>query len=77
MLDKQDAISAALQLHDDAGLMASNLQVLGPYVTSLNHMSSEVMRLAFGPELFPSEAVNAVAPVPQVHRVHRAATQMS
>ena len=32
------------------------------------------MRLAFGPELFPSEAVNVVAPVP---RVHRTATHMS
>ena len=32
------------------------------------------MRLAFGPEIFPSEAINVVAPVPQVHR---AATQMS
>ena len=28
-IDKQDAISAALQLQHDAGLMASNLQVLG------------------------------------------------
>ena len=43
-------------------------------MTSLNRMPSEVMRLAFGPELYPSEAVNIVAPVP---RVHRAATQMS
>ena len=43
-MDKQDAISAALQLQHDAGLIASNLQVLGQYVTSLNRMSSEVMR---------------------------------
>ena len=63
-MDKHDAISASLQLQHDTGLMASNLQVLGQYVTSLNRMSSEVMRLALGPELFPSEAVNAVAPVP-------------
>ena len=54
-------MAAALQLQRDAGLMASNLQVLGQYVTSLNRMSSEVMRLAFGPEHFPSEAVNVVA----------------
>ena len=31
-----------------ARLMMSNLQVLGQFVTSLNRMSSEVMRLAFG-----------------------------
>ena len=34
-----------------AGLMASKLQVLGQYATSLNRMSSKVMRLAFGPEI--------------------------
>ena len=67
-------MAAAVQLQRDAGPMASNLQVLGQYVTSLNRMSSEVMRLAFGPELFPSEAVDAVAPVP---RLHRTALQMS
>ena len=63
-MDRQDVMAAALQLQRDAGLMASNLQVFGQYATSLNRMSSEVMRLAFGPELFPSEAVNVVAPVP-------------
>ena len=30
--------------------MSSNLQVLGQFVTLLNIMSSEVMRLAFGEE---------------------------
>ena len=38
MMDKQDVISAALQLQHDAGLMASNIQVLEQYVTSLKHM---------------------------------------
>ena len=73
-MDRQDVMAAALQLQRYAGLMASNLQVLGQYVTSLNWMSSEVIRLAFGPELFPSEAVNVVSPVP---RVHRTATQIT
>ena len=40
-------MSAALQLQNDAGLLMSNLHVLGQLVTSLNRMSSEVMRLAF------------------------------
>ena len=70
-MNKHDAVSAALQLQHDAGLMASNLQVLGQYVTSLNFMSSEVMRLAFGPELCPTEAIDAIAPVPRVHRQPR------
>ena len=59
IMTRQDAMAAALQLQHDADLMSSNLQVLGQYVTSLNHMSTEVMRLAF-----PSEAVDAQAPVP-------------
>ena len=69
-LDRDNAVSAALQLQHDAGLMSSNLQVLGQFVTSLNRMSSEVMRLAFGEETesLPSDAVNAVSPVPRAHR---------
>ena len=51
-LDRNNAISAALQLQHDAGLMSSNLQVLGQFIISLNRMSSEVMRLAFGEVLF-------------------------
>ena len=73
VMSRQDTMSAALQLHY-AGLMVSNLQVLRQYVTSLNRVSTEVMRLAFGPELFPSEKVDAQALVP---RVHRTAQQMS
>ena len=73
ILTRQDPIAAALQLQHDASLMASNLQILGQYVTSLNRMSTEVMHLAFGPELFPLEAVDAQTPVP---RVHRAAQQI-
>ena len=44
------AMSAALQLQHDAGLILSNLQVLGQFVTSLNRMSSEVMRVVFDHE---------------------------
>ena len=65
---RDQAISAALQLQRDAGLIMSNLQVPGQFVTSLNRMSSEVMRLAFGHEPYPSEAVQSVAPSPRVRR---------
>ena len=68
------AISAALQLQHDAGLIISNLQVLGQFVTSTNRMSSEAMQLAFAHEPFPSAAVQSVAPS---HRVRRAAHYMS
>ena len=67
-MDREEAVSAALQLQHDAGLIMSNLQVLGQFVTSLNHMSSEVMRLAFGQEQFPSVAIQAISPLPRVRR---------
>ena len=67
-MDREDAVAAALQLQHDAGLMTSNLQILGQFVTSLNRMSSEVMRLAFGKEVFPSDAVGAVSLVPHAQR---------
>ena len=60
------AMLAALQLQHDAGLILSNLQVLGQFVTSLNGMSSEVMRVAFDHEPFQTEAVQSMAPS---HRV--------
>ena len=69
----EQAMSATLQLQHDAGLILSNLQVLGQFVTSLNRMSS-VMRVAFDHELFPTEAVQSVAPT---HRVRRAAHYMA
>ena len=47
-MDRDVGVAAALQLQRDTGLMTSNLQVLGQFVTSLNRMSSEVMRLALG-----------------------------
>ena len=52
-MGRDRAISAAPQLQHDAGLIMSNVQVLGQSVTSLNRMSSEVMQLAFTNELFP------------------------
>ena len=67
-------LSAALQLQHDAGLILSNIQVLQQFVTSLNRMSSEVMRVAFDREPFPSEVVLTVAPT---HRVRRAAHYMA
>ena len=67
-MDQEDAVVAALRLQHDAGLMTSNLQVIGQFVTSLNRMSSEVLRLALGPEVFPSEVVDILSPVPRAPR---------
>ena len=52
----------------------SNIQVLGQFVTSLNRMSSEVMRVSFDQEPFPSDAVQYVTPS---HRIRWAAHYMA
>ena len=67
LMGRDRIMSAALQLQHDVGLILSNLQVL----TSLNMMSSDVMRVAFVYEPFPTEAVQFVAPS---HRVRRGRT---
>ena len=67
-------LAAELQLQHDVGLILSNLQVLGQFITFLNRMSSDVMRAAFDREPFPTEAVQFVAPS---HRVRRAADYMA
>ena len=68
-LHHERTLAAALQLQHDAGLILSNLQVLGQFVTSLNRMSSEVMR-----EPFLTEAVQFVT---MSHRVRPAAHYMA
>ena len=73
-MDQEDAVAAALRLKHYAGLMTSNVQVLCQFMTSLNRMSSEVLRLAIGPEVFPSTAVDVLSPVP---RAPRAANYLS
>ena len=70
----EKTLVAALQLQHDTGLTMSNIQVLGQFVTSLNRMASEVMRVAFDRKPFPSEAVQYVTPS---HRVRRAAHYMA
>ena len=67
-MTRDQAISAALQLQRDAGLIMSNLQVLEQFVTSLNQISSKVMCLVFGQEPYPLEAIQSVALSPRVRR---------
>ena len=64
VMDRRDALIAALQLQRDARLMASNLTVLNQYVIALHRMSTEVLQSVFGQEFFPSRAVDDAAPVP-------------
>ena len=62
-------LAAALQLQHDAGLILSNVQVLQQFVTSLNRTWSEVMRVGFGREPFPADAMQQVVPSYRVRQV--------
>ena len=73
-MGREKTLAAALQIQHDAGLIQSNVQVLRQFVTSLNRMASEVMRVAFDREPFPSEAEQFVTPS---HRVRRATHYMA
>ena len=73
-MDREDAVAAALQLQHDVGVMTSNLQVLDQFVTSLNRVSSKILRLAVEPVAFPSTTMDVLSPVP---RAPRAAHYMS
>ena len=73
-MGRKKTLAAALQLQHDAGLILSNVQVLGQFVSSLNHMASEVRRVAFDRKPFPSVAVQFVTPS---HRVRQAAHYMA
>ena len=74
VMDRREALIAAVQLQWDAGLMASNLTVLNQYVVALHRMSTEALQCVFGQEYFRLQAVYDAAPVP---RVLWASTQMA
>ena len=61
-MECEKTLSAVLQLQHDTGLILSNMQVL-------NRMSSEVMRVSFDQEPFPSDAVQNVALAHHFRRV--------
>ena len=72
-MGREKALSAALQLQHDAGLILSNVQVLQQLVTALNRTSSDVLRAVHGRQQFPANAMQQVMPS---YRVRRAAHYM-
>ena len=67
-------MAAALRLHHDASLIMTNVQVMAQFVTSLNRTASEVMRVVYEKEPFPTDAIQYMTPV---RRVRRAAPYMA
>ena len=61
-MGREKALSAALQLQHDAGLILSNVQFLQQLVTALNRTSSDVLRAIHGRQPFPANAIQQVMP---------------
>ena len=73
-MGRERMVAAALRLHHDASLIMTNVQVMAQFVTGLNRTASEVMRVVYDKEPFPTEAIQYVTPA---RRVRRAAHYMA
>ena len=68
LLSRDQAMDAAIQLHRDVCLKASNLDVLDQYALSLRGTASKILQLGLDPRGFPSAEVAAGALGPRVCR---------
>ena len=66
-------MSAAMQLHSDACLMNTNLDILDQYALSLHGAASKILEKTMGGIQYPTTEVGAGAPGP---RARRASVQM-
>ena len=66
-MGRKRTVAAALRLHHDASLIMTNVQVMAQFVTSLNRTASEMMRVVYEKEPFPTDAIQYVTPVRRVH----------
>ena len=57
-LGKEQAMTAAINLQRDAGVMLSNLQILSQFAMAMNRMSFSMMTLGLGQSLFPRVEVD-------------------
>ena len=73
MLLRDQAMDAAIQLHRDVCLMATNLEVLDQYALSLQGTASKMLELGLASNHFPLAEVTAGTLGP---RVRRASVQM-
>ena len=67
-LSRDQAITAAVHLQRDVGLMQTNLDVLDQYTLSLQGTASKMIELCLGSREFPADEVAAGALGPQVRR---------
>ena len=67
-MGREKALSAALQLQHDAGLILSNVHVLQQLVTAINRASSDVLRAVHGRQPIPANAIQQGMPSFRVRR---------
>ena len=72
-LSRDQAMTAAMQLHKDACLMNTNLDILDQYALSLHGAASKILQKTIGGSPYPMAAVAAGAQGP---RARRASVQM-
>ena len=70
-LSRDKAMSAAIQLHRDACLMNTNLNILDQYAMSLHGAASKILEKTIGGDPYPGAAAGAKGP-----RARRASVQM-
>ena len=65
-LSRDQAVTAAVHLQRDVGLMQTNLDVLDQYSLALQGSASKLIELCLGARTFPTEEVAAGALGPRV-----------
>ena len=66
-MGRERTVQAALQLHHDASLIMTNVQIMSQLVTSFTRTASEVMRTVYDREPFPTSAVDFVISCGSLH----------
>ena len=61
-LSRDQAMSAAMQLHRDACLMQTNLDILGQYALALHGTASKMLQTTIGDGSYPRAEVALAAP---------------
>ena len=68
-LSRDQAMTAAMQLHRDACLMQTNLDILDQYALALHGMASKLLQKTIGGGPYPKAEVTAAAPGAHARRV--------
>ena len=68
MVSRDQAMTAAMQLHRDACLMKTNLDILDQYALALHRTASKILQKTIGGSPYPRAEVAAAAQGPRARR---------